>query len=136
MLNMAIFHLTVKTGSRLGGQSACAKADYIEREGKYERQDDELAHRESENMPEWAEDDPRSYWEAADEYERANGRLFREVEFALPRELNESDQVELARGVRGQVDQRGRRTVALYTGRASRQGGEPPRPLDDLGAGQ
>ena len=59
---MAIFHLTVKTGSRLGGQSARAKADYIEREGKYERQDDELAHRESENMPEWAEDDPRSYW--------------------------------------------------------------------------
>ena len=24
----------------------CAKSDYIEREGKYERQDDELAHRE------------------------------------------------------------------------------------------
>ena len=43
--NMAIFHLTVKTGSRLGGQSAMAKSDYIEREGKYERQDDELAHR-------------------------------------------------------------------------------------------
>ena len=97
MLNMAIFHLTVKTGSRLGGQSARAKADYIEREGKYERQDDELAHRESENMPEWAEDDPRSYWEAADEHERVNGRLFREVEFALPRELNEGEQVELAR---------------------------------------
>ena len=48
-------------------------------------------------MPEWAEDDPRSYWEAADEHERVNGRLFREVEFALPRELNEGDQVELAR---------------------------------------
>ena len=94
---MAIYHLTVKTGSRLGRQSALAKADYIEREGKYERQDDELAHRESENMPEWAEDDPRSYWEAADEHERVNGRLFREVEFALPRELNEGGQVELAR---------------------------------------
>ena len=89
---MAIYHLTVKTGSRLGGQSACAKADYIEREGKYERQDDELAHRESENMPEWAEEDPRSYWEAADLHERVNGRLFREVEFALPRELNEGEQ--------------------------------------------
>ena len=52
-------------------------------------------------------DDPRSYWEAADEHERVNGRLFRNVEFALPRELNEGDQVELARGVRVQVDQRG-----------------------------
>ena len=48
-------------------------------------------------MPEWAKEDPRSYWEAADEHERVNGRLFREVEFALPRELNEGDQVELAR---------------------------------------
>ena len=94
---MAIYHLTVKTGSRYGGKSALAKSEYIEREGKYERQDDELAHRESENMPEWAKDDPRSYWEAADMHERANGRLFREVEFALPKELNEGEQIELAR---------------------------------------
>ena len=84
-------------GSRYGGQSALAKSEYIEREGKYEHQDDELAHRESENMPEWAKEDPSAYWEAADLHERVNGRLFREVEFALPRELNEGDQVELAR---------------------------------------
>ena len=94
---MAIYHLTVKTGSRYGGQSALAKSEYIEREGKYEHQDDERAHRESDNMPEWAEENPRSYWEAADAHERANGRLFREVEFALPRELNEGGQIELAR---------------------------------------
>ena len=35
-------------------------------------------------MPEWAEDDPRSYWEAADEHERVNGRLFR-GKWNLPR---------------------------------------------------
>ena len=63
---MAIYHLTVKTGSRYGGQSALAKSEYIEREGKYKHQDDERAHRESDNMPEWAEENPRSYWEAAD----------------------------------------------------------------------
>ena len=123
----------------MGGQSALAKSEYIEREGKYERQDDELAHRESDNMPEWAEEDPRSYWEAADVHERANGRLFREVEFALPRELNEGDQIELAREfARPSWPTRCRqwRAVALYAGRASRQGGEPPRPPDDLGAGQ
>ena len=73
ILSMAIYHLTVKTGSRYGGQSALAKSEYIEREGKYARQDDERAHRESDNMPEWAEEDPRSYWEAADAHERANG---------------------------------------------------------------
>ena len=53
ILSMAIYHLTVKTGSRYGGQSALAKSEYIEREGKYAHQDDELAHRESDNMPEW-----------------------------------------------------------------------------------
>ena len=125
MLNMAIFHLTVKTGSRLGGQSARAKADYIEREGKYERQDDELAHRESENMPEWAEDDPRSYWEAADEHERVNGRLFREVEFALPRELNEGDQVELAREFAAKLTSAGGERLP-YTLAVHRGQGENP----------
>ena len=122
---MAIFHLTVKTGSRLGGQSALAKADYIEREGKYERQDDELAHRESENMPEWAKDDSRSYWEAADEHERVNGRLFREVEFALPRELNEGGQIELAREFASKLTSTGGERLP-YTLAVHRGNGENP----------
>ena len=41
---------------------------------------------------------PHSYWEAADEHERANGRLYREVQFALPKELNEEQRRELASG--------------------------------------
>ena len=53
-------------------------------------------YKESGNMPEWAEDDPRKYWAAADAGERANGRLYREVEFALPRELNERERVAVA----------------------------------------
>ena len=36
------------------------------------------------------------YWQAADEGERANGRLFKQVEFAVPRELTADQQVELA----------------------------------------
>ena len=47
-------------------------------------------------MPEWAEDDPGKYWEAADEHERANGRLYSEVQFALPKELGEAERRELA----------------------------------------
>ena len=43
-----------------------------------------------------AEGDPRSYWEAADEHERANGRLYSEVQFALPKELNEDERREAA----------------------------------------
>ena len=101
---VAIYHLTVKTGSRSGGQSAAAHADYIEREGPYARgEDDDVVHRESGHMPEWAQADPRTYWAAADEHERANGRLFRDIEFALPKELSERQQVSLARAFAASV---------------------------------
>ena len=91
---MAIYHLTAKTGSRNGGQSAKAKADYIQREGRYSRDRDEVLHTQSGHLPEWAER-PADYWDAADLYERANGRLFKEVEFALPVELTLDQQREL-----------------------------------------
>ena len=68
--SMAIYHLTAKTGSRSGGQSARAKADYIQREGKYARDMDEVLHAESGHMPEFVER-PADYWDAADLYERA-----------------------------------------------------------------
>ena len=93
---MAVFHLKASFGSRAGGQSARAKSDYIEREGRYEKDGEELEHKENENMPEWARDDPEKYWEAADEHERANGRLYSEVQFALPKELNEDERREAA----------------------------------------
>ena len=93
---MAVFHLKAGFGSRAGGQSARAKSDYIEREGRYEQNREELEHKEHGNMPEWAEDDPGAYWEAADEHERANGRLYSELQFALPKELGEDDRRELA----------------------------------------
>ena len=63
---MAVYHIKVGFGSRAGGQSAAAKSEYIERDGRYERDRDELEHRESGHMPAWAEDDPRAYWQAAD----------------------------------------------------------------------
>ena len=93
---MAVFHLKASFGSRAGGQSALAKSQYIEREGRYEKNGEELEHKENENMPEWARDDPEKYWEAADEHERANGRLYSEVQFALPKELNEDERREAA----------------------------------------
>ena len=115
---MAVFHLKVSVGSRNGGQSAVAKADYIEREGRYEKDREELEHRESDHMPEWAEEDPRSYWEAADEHERANGSLFREITFALPKELNEGQRRELASGFAAGVTEGERLpyTLAIHRG--------------------
>ncbi len=55
---MAIYHLNTKVGSRAGGQSAAAKADYIQREGRYARDPSEVEHSESDHMPEWVRDDP------------------------------------------------------------------------------
>ena len=115
---MAVYHLKVSIGSRAGGQSAGAKADYIEREGNYEKDREELEHKEHGNMPEWAKDDPHSYWKAADEHERANGRLYREVQFALPKELNEEQRRELASGFAGRMTEGERLpyTLAVHRG--------------------
>ena len=93
---MAVFHIKASFGSRAGGQSARAKSDYIEREGRYEKDGEELEYKEHGNMPEWAEDDPGSYWSAADQYERSNGRLYSEIQFALPKELDEAGRREAA----------------------------------------
>ena len=98
--------MQVKTGSRGGGQSARAKIDYVLREGKYANKDaspdedaspdkDEREHVEHGNMPAWAQD-PRAYWSAADEHERANGSLFKEVVVALPVELSSDERRDLA----------------------------------------
>ena len=93
---MAVFHVKASFGSRAGGQSASAKSDYIEREGRYEKDREELEYKEHGNMPEWAEDDPGSYWSVADQYERSNGRLYSEIQFALPKELDEAGRRDAA----------------------------------------
>ena len=97
----AIYHLNARTGSRSKGQSARAAAAYIQREAEYSRdrdQTDELVYAESGHMPSWAEAEPTAYWDAADLYERANGRLFKRVEVALPTALTAAEQRELAVG--------------------------------------
>ena len=122
---MAVYHLKVSIGSRAGGQSAGAKADYIEREGNYEKDREELEHKEHGNMPEWAKDDPHSYWEAADEHERANGRLYREVQFALPKELNEEQRRELASSFAASVTEGERLPYTLAIHRGGPNGENP-----------
>ncbi|MDC0358098.1 MobA/MobL family protein [Oligoflexia bacterium] len=93
---MALYHLTLKTACRAKGHCALSHAQYIEREGRYRRLSEDLEHVEHHNMPEFAEDDTKPFWDAADTYERANGRLYTEIEFALPRELSQEDRLKLA----------------------------------------
>mgnify|MGYP003623235088 CR=1 FL=1 len=93
---MAIYHLTEKTVFRGSSVSAAVRGDYIERCGRYACDHAELLHKGHGNMPEWASEAPRNYWEAADVHERANGRLFKQLEFALPKELSPEQQISLA----------------------------------------
>lgn len=90
---MAIYHLSVKSGSP---GMAGPHATYIQREGKYADKDD-LRATESGNMPGWSAHDPNVFWSNADDYERANGRTYRELEISLPREMSLSQQVDLVR---------------------------------------
>ena len=101
---MAVYHLKMSVGSRDGGQSARAKDAYIEREDRYAQQDpEECEHVEHGHMPAWAQDDPRTYWAASDDHERSNGRLYREVQFALPNELSPEARRDLARSFAEQL---------------------------------
>jgi hypothetical protein len=72
------------------------KDDYLERNGRYVKGKKYVLLSESGNMPVWAKT-PREYWKAVDQYERANGRLFLQVEFALPVELSKEQQIKLSR---------------------------------------
>jgi len=116
---MAIYHLSVRGGTRAKGSVAARKHDYLQRENQYERQPDRCIYRESGNMPGWAEENPRDYWRAADQYERANGRLYVEVETALPRELEQEKQLELAREFARELTREGNLpyTLAVHEGR-------------------
>lgn len=80
---MAITHCSVKNGRAGKGAS---HARYVQGEGRYASRDD-VAFVEHGNMPTFATSDPLAFWQAADANERANGRAYREVEFAVPREL-------------------------------------------------
>ena len=93
---MAIFHCAVSHGSRKNGQSGAAKVDYITRSGKYIGDAGEVIGAWAGHLPSWTGGNPRELFAAADEYERANARLFTQVLFALPNELSDADALLLA----------------------------------------
>ena len=100
---MAIYSLNASTCSRSSGASGGGRIDYINREKQYSHDSQEVLAKASGNMPEWAQEEPRQYWSAADVYERANGRLFKQVMFALPNELNADQQKELVKEFAEQI---------------------------------
>lgn len=122
---MATYHFSIKAGSRGTGASGKAHADYISRDGQYAHKGD-LETAWSANVPAWASTGS-DFFAAADENERANGTVYREIELALPRELTPGQREEL-------VDQFCQDTfgdrhvykVAIHNPQAAIEGGEQP----------
>jgi Ti-type conjugative transfer relaxase TraA len=117
---MAIYHLHVKVIGRKSGSSAVASAAYRSasrlRDERLGREQDFSAKRgivHSEVMlPEKAPEawnDRERLWNDVEAFEvRKDAQLAREVEFAIPREMSESQGIELARDfVRGEFVDRG-----------------------------
>lgn len=94
---MATYHCSIKSGSKGKGASGTAKAQYICRAGKYQSKGEDLEYSESGNMPKWAHGDFSTFWRFADEHERDNGRIYTEIEIALPREIPTAERIELVR---------------------------------------
>lgn len=92
---MANFRVEIKGGKK---GKASDHGDYIARKGFHRRRGD-LIHAEHGNLPDWAGDDPRVLWKAADKYERANGSAYREVVISLPNELTAEQNVALVADV-------------------------------------
>jgi hypothetical protein len=116
------YHLSFRSGARASGACAHASYDYIAREGEYANGDrDPAIDTESDYMPSWAADRPGDYWDAADLYERANGRLYVSADFALPRDLSSEDQIALAREFAQELtrDESLPYTLAIHDGRDS-----------------
>ena len=70
--------------------SALSHVEYINRENAFANRGGCIFH--SHHLPKWAHDDPKTFFQAADEYETVGNRHYREIEFALPNELKTVEQ--------------------------------------------
>ena len=92
---MALGRISIKVGTK---GKALPHSKYILREDQYAKKNnklEKLEHIEHGNMPTWAEQNPKLFWEMADLHERKNGSTYREHIISLPRELNESQRLAL-----------------------------------------
>lgn len=92
---MALGRISIKVGTK---GKALPHSKYILREDQYAPKNNKLEKLESighGNMPTWAEHDPKIFWAMADLHERKNGSTYREHIITLPRELDESQRLDL-----------------------------------------
>mgnify|MGYP003588215626 CR=1 FL=1 len=92
---MALGRISIKVGTK---GKALPHSKYILREDQYAPKNnklEKLEHIGHGNMPAWAEHDPKIFWAMADLHERKNGSTYREHIITLPRELDESQRLDL-----------------------------------------
>lgn len=108
---------------------AAPHAAYIVREGQYAKRlerGEKLEAMEAGNMPAWAKAQPQQFWRAADVFERVNGTTYREMEIALPRELETAQRAELVRAfVRQEIGEHHAYQWAIHTPNAADGGDQP-----------
>ena len=123
---MATYHCSVKVGGK--GQ-ASGHAAYIAREGRYAERAgyEDLEATGYGNLPSWAEHQPSLFWSAADRHERANSTTYRELELALPRELNPEQRHALVLDfIQHEIGARHAHQWAIHNPGAALAGGEQP----------
>ena len=86
---MAIFHLSFSNG-KVG--KGLAHFKYIMGEDKYLYKENEVIY-EKHNMPPHIS--AKDFWQSADAYERANGRVYKEIRIALPNGFSKKENQDL-----------------------------------------
>lgn len=94
---MSIYNLRVRPAD---GRSAVYRYEYTlridgfswEKNSKY----DDFLFSENMNMPLFASEDNKKFWEACEKYERLNANNFRTIDFSLLTELTDEENIELA----------------------------------------
>ena len=86
---MAIFHLSFSNG-KVG--KGLAHFKYIMGEDRYSYKENEVIY-EKHNMPPHIS--AKDFWQSADAYERANGRVYKEIRIALPNGFSKKENQDL-----------------------------------------
>lgn len=86
---MAIFHLSFSNG-KVG--KGLAHFKYIMGEDRYSYKENEVIY-EKHNMPPHVS--AKDFWQSADAYERANGRVYKEIRIALPNGFSKKENQDL-----------------------------------------
>lgn len=117
-----ISRFSVFIGSK--GKSS-AHFNYITASEKYDKKTGVVLTK-SGSMPNWAEKEPKKFWQASDEYERANGQAYKEHVLSLPRELSlEQQKIVVDRWVSKELSDKHPFSYAIHHAKA-RDGGIQP----------